>query len=784
MIDVPIAVRDALKDGGYKKNYRFVVGDVVKTYVYEDVATIAPNTLYTITEAGTMRFHSVINVRDFQITFEKEEDVYVDPVERMTYDVAGGYYYTYNITSEMIGGTLFQDSDYSLILQKPTDTKEEVFVENYTINNDRLVKESVKIDERMCSDDTLKFGLCEGTSIEFQAFDINNMTGKRIQALVDVDYPEMVYTYDEEGNVTDIDEEIKTYSIPMGWFDVHETSRQASTGIRKISAYNKLKSDFLDKEANALIIEKFGTAPVRIMDILQFLLEDYQVKDPDFTPWWFDKNGKFYPDTTNAKKYFNPVKYATLSSDPPRYKWAFTPAAFYTNPRYRISTNTKIYMQGYATEAVIKFPYGRNGVRIKVNPLATQIDTAIANFIQDEIAKVNFYQLPQDVWNRLRDMRWARSLYSEIAQVSNIADKGYFFKVTIVFTDGTTRTYGNQVIDAAGTFEQLGMTTFSNVESIHLMTPLWIDYGYRFEKYRGDYYIKQEIGNEYYYDEHGDVQEIHRDNHVYLTGDPGADSYKNRPTLPDGSYIPSDIYKCFEVHTLSGDIPPIELIEVIPSELPSVTLRDLQTAVFETECQFGRLDRETNYFSGIELNHNRLYPSASLYPDEDLYPLSTSESGFNAMYSKLWADEGNVHSWKNLVIAYKGLTKNEDTQEVEEVEKTYTTLINANGTEDYEAANNWLFKNIIWADDESEDFPEAAGLEKIDDYATAMVNKMQSVSWFPFEMWCAGLPYVETGDELEIHVGENSYTTYVLRRNLKGIQNLQDEMINGTLDIF
>ena len=75
MIDVPIAVRDALKDGGYKKNYRFVVGDVVKTYVYEDVATIAPNTLYTITEAGTMRFHSVINVHDFQITFEKGEDV-------------------------------------------------------------------------------------------------------------------------------------------------------------------------------------------------------------------------------------------------------------------------------------------------------------------------------------------------------------------------------------------------------------------------------------------------------------------------------------------------------------------------------------------------------------------------------------------------------------------------------------------------------------------------------------------------------------------------------------
>ena len=126
----------------------------------------------------------------------------------------------------------------------------------------------------------------------------------------------------------------------------------------------------------------------------------------------------------------------------------------------------------------------------------------------------------------------------------------------------------------------------------------------------------------------------------------------------------------------------------------------------------------------------------------------------------------------------------DDPQQHEESEKVYTILIDENGTDDYDVTNNWLFKNILWADSESESWQEAAGLENIEDYADAMVAKMQSVQWFPFEMWCAGLPYIETGDELEIHVGENSYTTYVLRRTLKGIHNLQDEMINGTLDIF
>ena len=74
--------------------------------------------------------------------------------------------------------------------------------------------------------------------------------------------------------------------------------------------------------------------------------------------------------------------------------------------------------------------------------------------------------------------------------------------------------------------------------------------------------------------------------------------------------------------------------------------------------------------------------------------------------------------------------------------------------------------------------------EAIEDYADAMADKMENISWFPFELWCAGLPYIETGDEVEINLDEQAYTSYVLRRSLNGIQNLQDDMINGTLDIF
>jgi hypothetical protein len=98
--------------------------------------------------------------------------------------------------------------------------------------------------------------------------------------------------------------------------------------------------------------------------------------------------------------------------------------------------------------------------------------------------------------------------------------------------------------------------------------------------------------------------------------------------------------------------------------------------------------------------------------------------------------------------------------------------VDANGTDDYIMDDNWLFKNLVWT------------TADVGAYADAMVAKMRSIKWFPFEMWCAGLPYLESGDMIEIKMKGGTYPSYVLRRVLDGIQNLQDEMINGTLDIF
>jgi hypothetical protein len=126
-----------------------------------------------------------------------------------------------------------------------------------------------------------------------------------------------------------------------------------------------------------------------------------------------------------------------------------------------------------------------------------------------------------------------------------------------------------------------------------------------------------------------------------------------------------------------------------------------------------------------------------------------------------------VHKWRYLIITYKGLDSNGN-----ETEYKLQRTVDEHGTDNYNMSDSWLFKNLIWTS------------EQIGQYADAMVQKMRNITWFPFELWCAGLPYAETGDKIEIPLGSETYTSYILQRQLKGIQNLQDTYINGTLDIF
>lgn len=104
--------------------------------------------------------------------------------------------------------------------------------ERSDICNDLIVKDSVSFKESLCSQNTLKFGLCESPIFECEVVGVGNIKGATVEISIEIECP--VSTIGAEWRA-DIQKYL--YSIPYGIFVVDECDRQADLNHRKIKAY-------------------------------------------------------------------------------------------------------------------------------------------------------------------------------------------------------------------------------------------------------------------------------------------------------------------------------------------------------------------------------------------------------------------------------------------------------------------------------------------------------------------------------------------------------------------
>ena len=554
---------------------------------------------------------------------------------------------------------------------------------DFTIDNDTLVYESVKFDERMCSGDTLKFGLCEGSSLEFQYFDWPNITGRQLQCFIDVQY------IDAAGDPA-------WHTIPMGYFTVKKCSRQASTGIQKVTAYNKLQSEYLDANATDAVKQlvedgEYGEQGTSIHTILNTLLNGYNIDSRQPTVGM----GSF---TTMRGR------------------------AIYDYPVCDANGNL-------------------NGYHIWIYYCAPVMSLDQSDFYYFTLNTANMLERARSyIWNSYKDYYVKISGTPYVMTLNDMAQSSAIVSTGRLAARGALSGYLFIGKDFLSTAKKTLAQSFGGQPDIY-------------------------------------TDELSRCNEAVFMCPIGATIMNRTPTDSD---IKSESQSWYDYnffwlgyHPLivaKENLSTTEKMILTSSEISNinaVTLRDLQAATFELNCQYGQLGRVTDLFEGIELNHTALYPADTLYPANDLYPGGVSETSFRSWYSKLWTDTVGEQSFRNLIITYKGLDGNNVPTDF-----VYETVVDPDGTTDYIMDDNWLFRNLVWTQ------------AQIETYAAAMVTKMQSIKWFPFEMWAAGLPYVETGDMIEIMANDETHTSYVLQRQLSGIQNLQDTYINGTLDIF
>lgn len=553
--------------------------------------------------------------------------------------------------------------------------KETILSEQFTIDNNNIVSESVSIVEKLCSSDELKFGLCEGSSLEFQYFGFPSIKGRLIHAYIDIEIGKRSFSPGHEEPIYE--------PIPLGWFRCMEISRQASTGIYKATCYDKLMSDYLDADAtedisNIIKEGEYGyTNQVSVYTLIKKLLEGYGIEE----------------DIYNATELsFDGPKSCNITTIPLCYSDGTPYGANLYLYMYEISMKleeNEFYYFDLFTRNLLGFAKENIWSRYK-----------------DEYTKVNgtVYTIERYASTSYRD---AWDLCGEISCRKNADINTFFFDRKGGASDYTTDTYSK--CWSIGVNIPVYATTGTREPSIIPTT--W------------DYYFRETWGIN---------------------------------------------YKFFSVYKKElSDIQKVRLDSNFINNNSKVTLRELQSSVFELNAQFGKLDRETDLFSGISLGQERLFPSNGLHPSETLYPGGTAERANKSMYSKLWADKGNVRTFRNLEIHYKTLDEQQ-----KETEDVFIYYVNSNGTDDYIMDDNWLLKNLIWTKDQ------------IRKYGLDMTFAMRNISWFPFEMWCPALPYLETGDEIEISIDDEVYTSYILQRTMSGIQRLEDTYINGHLDIF
>lgn len=107
--------------------------------------------------------------------------------------------------------------------------------ERTDICNDLIVRDSVSFTESLCSQDNLKFGLCESPVFECEVVGVGNIKGATIEVTCEV-----YCSASDEGAEFKPDIKKYVYPIPLGTFVVQEAKRQADMQHRKIVAYNTI----------------------------------------------------------------------------------------------------------------------------------------------------------------------------------------------------------------------------------------------------------------------------------------------------------------------------------------------------------------------------------------------------------------------------------------------------------------------------------------------------------------------------------------------------------------
>lgn len=590
--------------------------------------------------------------------------------------------------------------------------------EREDITNKHLIKESVSFTESLCSQNELKFGLCESSVIEFQTFDVGNINGCRIVARIEVDISSLSSSFRSAYGEVLPDLNYPVYVIRYGEFFVNSCERDATNfQQRKVVAYSR------EYEFGLTTFERYKqrTATTSASDytvhLPEFILSQFNLLNDDEMTLqvvkWGNEDYGYGKMIINQKGQY---KLTNVSTRNYTMTWASAK-----------NTDVDSYHIGHNTDYTSLFKLEGN------------VDKAAIDAFDRKLKSygIDMYTLRNGFTND-----------NEVVYTSLFAP---FMDIAIPNTDGSFSAY-------------IASNT-PNMEPGKGYTSLiypFIDDFYTQTKTYCAIYVPHTVKVS--------ITDASTNRVVETITCTFAKDVKICKVNVNSNIMKIDA---------SLNVPRVKYYNELVGayryrvEEPQGLNREFMQAVFELLGEFGKFDRtRDSAYKRIRINDKlNLYPYDKLFPADDIYPKGMDPDNCDILlgkhYIRAWYDDQPTKRYGTIRCKYKN-TAGVEKETVYNVvdfklkDKSGSQVYDPDDYQEYDISENYIIKNCT--------FTDTAMTEVLKN----MANAIRDIIYMPADIEAVGLPYIEPGDVVEVITPDGGFDTVVLRRTLKGIQSLKD----------
>lgn len=609
--------------------------------------------------------------------------------------------------------------------------------ESPDLTNTEIVMGSFSLTESLCSQDKIKFGLCEASVVEFQCYGVGNVKGATIDVRIEIDCTSLGEEWCQANAVRMDDVDFPFYPVSYGRFVIDSCDKQSKGNIRKVVAYNRIAQK--NWEWLKPFKELIECSSWYKNEPLKFSYTDIKrMIEPD----WAAQNGE-YPlrrisETGNDSSLFDHY--------------------YIEEGRYQFLSIT-VYFKGQR--------YFREGMGV-YTARATKPNVFIG--LKEKIRKIIREESNGKLYDLYRyrgaDVEDLLNLLSPIALMkiregyerSDDADNATFL---------TPRDVREIIIPIGEEFTTI--PAYEKTDNF-ISNPKMAYYGFC----TSHVYLEEGMffawGNPLIVYVPNRVRVSHADKGIILdTGViEGCDveyTFHKYEEDENVNLLLQPFTKKVNCITGKYDTKPTATTRTDYKYVLPDNLREIFEGFLEIQGDFGMYGRD-GVFNEVKLKGiEGQFPSEMLYPSDTNPPVEVGcdERIRRSLYEKAEYADDETPQYSKVVLAYKDSDK-------EEQEASYNMAQESDVASDpdkyqyYSLSFNKLLDQLSPNEEKSVEFCRNLG------------ETIKNVRYLPARVTMRGLPYLEAGDLIHVDTDDGGFNTYILRRTLKGIQTLTDEI--------